>query len=114
MELTFTVGELIAGILAICTGVTVIATAISWLAKGVAKMSDPQRKLDERITKMEERLARHDELLGKDKARLEAIEEGNRVTQRAILALLEHGIDGNNVEAMRSAKDELTKYLIER
>ena len=50
----------------------------------------------------------------KDFNRLNKLEEGNIVTQRALLALLAHGIDGNDVEAMRKAKAELTDYLIER
>ena len=50
----------------------------------------------------------------KDFNRLNKLEEGNIVTQRALLALLAHGIDGNDIEAMRKAKAELTDYLIER
>ena len=46
--------------------------------------------------------------------RLDKIEEVNTITQRALLALLAHGIDGNDIEAMRKAKAELTDYLIER
>ena len=49
-----------------------------------------------------------------DYNRLNQLEEGNIITQRALLALLAHGIDGNDIEAMRKAKAELTDYLIER
>ena len=45
---------------------------------------------------------------------MQRLEEENIVTQRALLALLAHGIDGNDIEAMRKAKTELTDYLIER
>ena len=61
------------------------------------------------IDELEKRLNRHDEILAKDDRRLENIETGNRYTQRALLALLSHGIDGNEVEAMRKAKEELKK-----
>ena len=47
-----------------------------------------------------------------DKKRLEEMEQGNKVTQRAILALLSHGIDGNDIEAMKAAKKELQDFLI--
>ena len=40
--------------------------------------------------------------------------DSNRVTQRALLALLDHGIDGNNIEQMQHAKEELQNHLINR
>ena len=41
-------------------------------------------------------------------------EEGNKYTQKALLALLAHAIDGNNVEQLRKAEDDLKNYLIDR
>ena len=111
---SFTVGQLIGGFLAVCAGLSCIALAISWIAKGWNKVREPEKKQNERITALERRVAKHDEFLDRDKERLEAIEEGNRVTQRAILALLAHGIDGNDIDALRAAKTELQDYLIKR
>jgi hypothetical protein len=48
------------------------------------------------------------------KDRLEAIEEGDRVSQVALLALLDHGLDGNNKEQMQAAKQKLQAHLINR
>ena len=48
----------------------------------------------------------------RDKQKIESIEEGNKVTQQAILALLNHAIDGNNEEEMIDARKGLNKYLI--
>ena len=45
---------------------------------------------------------------------MQRLEEGNKITQRALLALLAHGIDGNDVDAMKKAKTDLTNYLIEQ
>ena len=59
-------------------------------------------------------MARHDELLANDKRHFEILEEGNRVNQRCMLALLSHDIDGNEVEGLKTAKDELQKFLINR
>ena len=53
-------------------------------------------------------------MLVQDVNRFDAIEAGNRVTQLAILALLDHGIDGNNVKQMQDAKEELQNHLINR
>lgn len=111
---SFTVGQLIGGFLAVCAGLSCIALAVSWIVKGWNKVREPEKKQDERITDLERRASRHDEFLDRDKERLEMIEEGNRVTQRAILALLAHGIDGNDIDALRAAKTELQDYLIKR
>lgn len=112
--ITFTVAQLATLILGICAAISAVGAAISWIVKGANTVKAPERKQDERITDLEKRIARHDEMLDRDKNRLEAIEDGNRVTQRAILALLSHGIDGNEVDGMKRAKEDLTKYLIER
>ena len=53
-------------------------------------------------------------MFSNDNDRIEGIERGNRVTQRALLALLSHGIDGNEIDAMSKAKEELENYLIQR
>ena len=53
-----------------------------------------------------------DTLITKEDSRMRILEEGNRVTQKAILALLAHGIDGNDIEAMQDAKKDMEKYLI--
>lgn len=113
-QITFTVGQVLAGFLALCAGLSCIAVAISWIVKGVNKVREPEHKQDERITELERRVAKHDEFLDKDKERLEAIEEGNRVTQHALLALLAHGIDGNDIVALQKAKEKLQDYLIRR
>lgn len=111
---SFTVGQLIGGFLTICAGLSCIALAVSWIIKAVNKVRAPERKQDERITDLERRVAKHDEFLDRDKERLEAIEEGNRVTQHALLALLAHGIDGNDIKALQDAKAKLQDYLIKR
>jgi hypothetical protein len=46
--------------------------------------------------------------------RIEAIEEGNKVTQRALLALLNHAIDGNDVDEIKEASKKLNEYLLNR
>ena len=70
---SFTVGQLIGGFLAVCAGLSCIALAISWIAKGWNKVREPEKKQNERITALERRVAKHDEFLDRDKERLEAI-----------------------------------------
>jgi hypothetical protein len=112
--ISFTFGQLVAGVLAICAGISCIAAAIGWVIKGIQAAKAPAKKVDERLKAIEDTLENHKGYFTSDKKRLDAIEGGSRVTQKAILALLSHGIDGNDVDAMRAAKAELQEYLIER
>lgn len=102
--------------------VTIVAagTAIYKIIKAARRPNELQNEeikaIHKRQDRFEERLdgmeRDYGEFFRRDKERLNAIEEGNRVTQRALLALLSHGIDGNDVDEMRSAKKELEDYLI--
>ena len=74
----------------------------------------PTKRLEERVEKLEKQNEQYDTQFSKDLRRLNAIEEGNKVTQRALLALLKHSIDGNEVEELKKASNELTEYLISR
>ena len=112
--ISFTPAQLFAAILAICAGISCIAGAIGWVIKWVQAARKPSQKLHERIAALEAAQKTHSEYLDSDSKRLEAIEAGSRVTQRALLALLKHGIDGNDVEGMKRAEAELQEYLIER
>lgn len=99
-------------VLQVCASITCIAGAVAVLYNLWKKARTPESKQNERITNLEARIARHDELFAKDQRRLEALEEGNRVTQKALLALLAQGIDGNAVDAMKTAKKTLEDYLL--
>lgn len=52
--------------------------------------------------------------LSNDHDRLEAMEKGNKVVCRGILALLSHEINGNSVDKLKASQSEMTDYLIER
>ena len=50
-------------------------------------------------------------MLANDKRELKEIHDGLRVSHLAQLALLDHALNGNNIEQMQVAKDALQKYL---
>ena len=50
-------------------------------------------------------------MLANDKKELDAIHAGLRVNHLAQLALLDHALNGNNIDQMQDAKDALQKYL---
>ena len=101
-------------VLALCSAIVVLSGAVHVVINLFAKVSAPNKLQNARLNDIETRLEKHDDLFKKDLERLEKVDEANRVTQRAILALLSHGIDGNDVEELKKAKLELQEYLIKR
>lgn len=99
----FTVSD----ILWLAGAIVAISAAVKVIVECIYRMQKPNKTQDERIEKLEKKAIA-------DYERLNKLDEGNTITQRALLALLAHGIDGNDIEAMRQAKEELTNYLIER
>lgn len=112
--ISFTPASLAAGFLTVCAGISCIAAAMGWIIKAINAAKAPGKKVNDRLTAVENAIAQHSKFFDSDKKRLDALEEGNRVTQQALLALLAHGIDGNDIEAMVEAKKALETYLIRR
>lgn len=101
-------------VLATASAVVLFSNAIEKIVKAVKTARAPNVKQDERIAAVEDRLDTVERKLSNDDSRLRDIEKGDRATQRALLALLDHGLDGNNTEQMRQAKEELQNHLINR
>lgn len=74
----------------------------------------PDAAQDDRLAKLEGKVAKIEGYLENDKKRLDALAKGDKMTKSSLLALLAHGIDGNNVTQMKDAKKELEDYLIDR
>ena len=107
-------GLVVGGILALAGAVTTLGSAAEKIAKVVRAAKAPNDEQDRRITAAEKDIKDIKGFLDNDKKRLDTLEDGNRVTQRAILALLGHGLDGNNQKEMKDAKAALESHLINR
>lgn len=107
-------GNVWAIIVAIMSAIVLIGNAATNIAKAVKAAQSPNKQQNDRLDALEAWRKDVDKKLGDDLKRFEEIGEGNRVTQRALLALLDHGIDGNNVKQMQLAKEELQNHLINR
>ena len=113
-EIVFTPEQCVLWFIAACAGISTVAGAIAWIIKGYKRAHAPTERQNERLDNLETTVAQHEALLRQDKERFDSMEEGNRITQQAILALLSHGIDGNEIEGMQRAKDRLQEYLINK
>ena len=106
--------EYVAVALAVAGAISTLAGAGNWLVKLIAALKAPNTEQDRRLAKLERHMEQVDDFLARDKQRLDNMEESNRVTQRALLALLAHGIDGNHQKQMEEAKTELENHLIKK
>ena len=105
---------IIAGVLAVAGAISTLGGAANWLVKLVQVIKAPNAEQDRRLSELETHMKEVDGYLANDKQRLDNIDESTRVTQRALLALLAHGIDGNHQKQMEEAKKELELHLIKK
>ena len=110
-----------AQLIAIATAIITISTAVGVLINIFTKLREPEKKQDDRIKALEDRADKFDGIIEKfreyfdnDDKRLRAIDEGNKITQTALLALLKHAINGNDTKALKDAEKDLEKYLVNK
>ena len=102
------------GVVALPTIVNQVGSAIEKISKARKAIIAPDVEQNARLDKFEERIKDIYKKLENDKKKLEDIHESNRITALALIAILDHNLDGNNIEQMRSAKTELANYLTKK
>lgn len=110
----FSPTEIGAAFLTLCSAIVLLSNAAEKIIKAVRAAKAPDAQRDERLDELEAWRKVVDGKLDRDHDRFESLDEGMHVTQRALLALLDHGLDGNNVQQMQAAKTGLQNYLINR
>jgi hypothetical protein len=109
-------GELITlvigGILALAGAVSTVGGAIEKIAKAIRAAKAPEQAQDAEIVEIKNRLDKIEIKLESDKKQIADSKECNHVLTQGMLALLEHGINGNNIDQMREAKKGVESYLI--
>lgn len=98
-------------ILALVIQCATIVTLIYTLVKFANK---PNVSQNERLDDLEKWRRDTEQRLQSGSEHFHGIDESNRYTQEALLALLEHELDGNHTEKLKEAKDNLQSYLIRR
>lgn len=101
-------------LLAGASAFVLLANAGEKIARAVQAAKAPGAEQDKRLEDLEKRMETVEKSQASNADHLTAIDDSNRVTQLALLALLDHGIDGNNIDQMRHAKEELQTHLINR
>lgn len=105
---------IIGGLVALAGFINTIGAAVEKVVKAVKAAKAPNTEQDARLDALEKWREDVDRRLDKGSQHFRALDDGNRVTQLALLALLDHGLDGNNITQMQHAKEELQNHLINR
>ena len=92
-----------------------ILTILNIIEKAIllrARSKEPQVKIENRLVALETWRAEVDKRLDKDEEHFDKIDEGNKVTQQALLALMDAALsdDGSKGE-LKSARKDLYEYL---
>lgn len=130
--ISFTPAELVGFITAIGGAIVTIGAVVTLIVKLFNKVRAPETKQNERLDALEkkceeisedlkEQKRQRDETITQfmqyftnDDNRFKTIERSNKVTQNALLALLKHALNGNDLQALKDAEKSLEAYLIEK
>ncbi len=119
--ITFTPMQVWTTVLAIAGAIVSISAAVSVILKFVEKAKEPEVEQNKRIDALEKTidglkvtLEEHKRYLENDKRRLDTIEFGNEATNEALLALLKHAMNGNDIDSLKEAQRKLEGYLVTR
>lgn len=114
VEIWSIIAGTLAGVILIINAIEKITNLIKTIKAPNVAQNERIDEMDKRFEKLERRFDKMEDKINDDHDRFVAIDESNRITQRALLALLDHGIDGNNIDQMQHAKEELHNHLINR
>ena len=112
--ISFTPAQLWTALLAMASAIVLLYNVAEKIGKTIAAVKRPNVEQDAQIKALQKDVADIKAKLGADKSRLDTMDDGNRAMQEALLALLDHGIDGNNIQQMQDAKKRLHEHLLNK
>ncbi len=98
-------------------GFTITSEQIIWFCGLIAslwtawKIVKEWKKPNEDLKK---KVEKHDQLLDDDNERLKDVEASNKMILQCLLVIINHDITGNGIERMKTCRDELQEYLINK
>lgn len=109
-----TVVIIIGGVLALAAAINTVGSATEKIVKAWRASRAPDDAQNERIAALEATTLELQREAEKIQARLDKRDNGMIILYEAIIALLGHGIDGNNVSEMKDVKRKIETYLINK
>lgn len=107
-----TPGEIWTVVAWVAAAIVLLGNASDRIAKAWRAAKAPNDEQNSRLDALEKWRKEVDSKLNNDHEELATVHEDNRAIFQALLALLDHGIDGNNIKQMEDAKKGLQSHLI--
>ena len=86
--------------------ITALGAGIKYLLTPVINYNQKQKEIENKFLDTYEKL-------DNDNKRLNRLESDNQQILLTLLALLQHDIDGNDIEALKRRKAELSEYMVQ-
>lgn len=99
-------------ILAAASAIVLLSNAVEKIIKAVKAAKAPEQRQNDEIKEIKKRLDNVEKELSRDEKHLKDVRECNHVITKGVLALLDHGINGNNIDQMKDARHDVETYLI--
>ena len=87
---------------------------ITALGAGLKYLLTPVINYNQKQKENESHFKSIDEKLDNDNKRLNRLENDNKQILLTLLALLQHDIDGNDIETLKKRKKELSEYMVQQ
>lgn len=94
--------------------INTIGSALEKVFKAKQALAAPNEEQNKRLDDLEKRMTAAEGKLNHDHKEITDIHESNRINALALIALLDHSLDGNNVDQMKNAKAELNHWLAKK
>ena len=103
----------------IAAGLLTVFNLIDKISGAIKEQKAPTNNLELRVTTLEKTvefeyrgiLATYEQRFGNDLKRLDRLEESDKMTKRALLALIRNAESGNNKEELNSVAEDLNNYV---
>lgn len=102
---TLTLSEIWQIFLAMCGSIVTIGGAGVVIYKLYKRAKEPDNERDKMMKE-------HEKKLDNCTHRLDSVEDGMAVLMRATLAMMNHIINGDSIDEMKKASDDIQEYLI--
>lgn len=101
-------------VLAICGGIVTFIGAAEKIVNAGKYINTPNVKQDKRLDALEARCDKYDRFFDSDKQRLNDLEQSLSVLMQSQFALMSHAINGNDVDKLKKAQNDMLEYLTKR
>ena len=106
--------EIWKGIQVFCAGVMAIGSAGTIFVGLYRWFKKPDMNRDEKIKEHDDKLDNDFRDIKELKKRQEETDEAMQILMKSMLALMSHSIDGDHIEELKMARDDMQNYLIRR